>query len=105
MSSDNKTVATPDSQVRESIVLNIRPEDLSKGNLNISRDGMLCCGNKTHPRMLSFSVKVGISLMILGFSMYKLYKQEPCDCADDSVVYVSLITSILSVWTGVSLTR
>jgi hypothetical protein len=98
MNIDTKTVVSPGSPPRESVILNIRPED-------ISRSSSLCCGRQTDPRMLSFSVKVAISLMVLGFSMYKLYKQAPCDCADDSVVYVSLITSILSVWTGASLAR
>jgi hypothetical protein len=98
MNVDTKNIVSPGSAPRESVILNIRPEDLSRSN-------SLCCGRETNPRMLSFTVKVLISIMVLGFSMYKLYKQLPCDCADDSVVYVSLITSILSVWTGATFAR
>ncbi len=81
------------AQPRESVILNIRPEDLPKTDV-------MCCGGKVNPRLLSFSVKVSISIFVLGFSMYKLYRAPQCGCSEDSVVYVSLITSILSVWVG-----
>jgi hypothetical protein len=83
---------------RESVMISVPIEDLP-------RTDVFFCGRKTNPKMVSFSVKVFISLIVLGFSMYKLYKQAPCDCADDSVVYVSLITSILGVWLGASINR
>lgn len=81
--------------MRESVNLSIPIEDLPDRSIQ-------CCDRKTNPKMLSFFVKVFVSLLVLCFSMYKLWLKPSCDCENDAVVYVSLITSILSVWIGVT---
>ena len=87
MSNENKIIP------RDSIILNVSPDQLPATDLN-------CCIGKINPKLLSFSIRVFISIMVLSFSMYKLWLKPSCDCDNDNVVYVSLITSILSIWLG-----
>ena len=83
---------SPISLPRESIALNVSSGDMITD--------AKCCGNLTNTRLLSFSVKVSISVMILSFSMFKLWKSPKCDCNEDSAIYISLIASIMSAWLG-----
>jgi hypothetical protein len=87
---ENKNNADPP---RESYNISIPIERLPDSNI-------MCLGKHTNPKLIGFAVKVIISILILSFSFFKLHYTAPCDCSDDNVVYVSLISSILSFWTG-----
>ena len=78
---------------RDSIRIDIPLEDLPDADLR-------CCGMSQSPKLLSFWVKVFVTIFVLGFCMYKLHKSVPCDCSQEDTVYISLISSILSFWLG-----
>ena len=79
---------------RDSIQVNIPIDELPDSNLR-------CCGKEQSPKLLSFWVKVSITVFVLGFCMYKLHYSAPCDCSQEDTVYISLISSILSYWLGI----
>ena len=60
-------------------------------------DYVKCCGCKYSKYCLNFSVRFFITLLIIGFSFYKLITED--DCSTEAV-YISLITSLISFWIG-----
>lgn len=86
---DNNIAEIP----RQSVIIPI-------DQLSINESKLLCCNMKTDSKMLSFFVKVMISTFILSFCFFKLHYIEACNCNDDSIVYISIMSSILSFWTG-----
>lgn len=49
---------------------------------------------------LNWLVKVVLSLSIFGFSFYKLITSDDCE---DEATYISLISSLMSVWIGIKI--
>lgn len=54
-----------------------------------------CCSVPSDKRLLIFVSSLMISLIVLVFSCYQLTRNLGCN---SDTVYVSLITSILSIW-------
>lgn len=80
-------------EIRESINLSIPISEIERSNPDAR-----CC--RLPPKLIGFFVKVSICVFVLAFSMFKLATADPCPCADDSAVYISLISSILSYFVG-----
>jgi hypothetical protein len=59
-----------------------------------------CCGVRSNPRFVSFFTKTTISILILGFCFLKLWNQPQCSCSDETAVYVSILSSVLSFFIG-----
>ena len=55
-----------------------------------------CCSKY----ILNYVMRVFITVVIIGFSFYKLITSE--DCSTEAV-YISLITSLASFWTGIAI--
>jgi hypothetical protein len=54
-----------------------------------------CCIGQSDKRLLKFIVQTVISLSLVGFSFYML--SSGVDCSEQAV-YVSILTSVLSLW-------
>jgi len=84
--------------MRDSVAINVPISEILHSTNEAAYTGIKCCG--IHPKLIGFFVKVSICVLVMGFSMYKLGTGEPCPCSDDSSVYISLISSILSYFVG-----
>lgn len=84
--------------MRDSVAINVPISEILHSTNEAAYTGIKCCG--AHPKLIGFFVKVSICVLVMGFSMYKLGTGEPCPCSDDSSVYISLISSILSYFVG-----
>ena len=73
-------------------------------SINPADDGTLgCCGFRCNPRLISFFTKTSIAVLIMGFCFIKLWYDNGCECSDDSAVYVSMLSSVLSFFIGHSI--
>ena len=93
------TVSTLTSQIREYksdiTELEIRKHRELVQNKYIIESG--CCVKRIDIRCLEFFVKLGVSLLTLGFCFTMLII-KPSDCEDGSTIYVSLISVIVTSW-------
>ena len=102
-SKENKSPSMRAVSIMESAVQSItRPRMEAKIQLERERHQARyainwCCPGYVDERCLKLSFKMILSLMVLTFccSMLVLF---PSDCDDNSAVYVSMISGILSAW-------
>lgn len=91
---DNHPLPRASHEPRHSV---LDPRD-SGGSGGGEVEEVKCMCLKCSKLMLNYSMRIIISMSIIGFSFYKLLTKLTCD---GEAVYISLLTSILSFWLGV----
>lgn len=76
---------------------------LPTSNIPGDDDTLGCCGFRCNPRLISFFTKTTIAVLIMSFCFIKLWYNNECECSDDSAVYVSMLSSVLSFFIGHSI--